>query len=263
MSAGKKKARKPPLPLEVSLPRRNFLLLLSYEGGGFEGWQRLPAPARTVQGCLEIVLSALLGETIELTGAGRTDRGVHAEGQAASFHSRSPLGPAEILGALGSALPPDLRALSCREVDPRFHARYRVKSKVYRYRLHVGEKVDPAERPTSHHVAGRLDLGRMRAAARILEGEHDFAAFTNAKEGKMLRTIDRISVVAEGDLVDLLFEAKGFLYNQVRIMAGALLAAGLGSLDAADLGRLLAARDRSKAPGALGAHGLCLVEVRY
>ncbi|MEI6874967.1 MAG: tRNA pseudouridine(38-40) synthase TruA [Spirochaetota bacterium] len=245
------------------MPRRNFLVVLAYDGGGYEGWQRLPGEGRSIQGSVEAALATILGEAIEITGAGRTDRGVHAEGQAASFHSRTSLAPAEILFALTRELPSDIVAISCREVDPRFHARFRVKGKTYRYRLHVGAVPDLALHATSHHVAGPLDLPRMTEAAGILEGEHDFAAFTNAKEGKTMRTIDSIRVERQGAVVDLLFEAKGFLYNQVRIMAAAILAAGEGRLTIADLARIMATRDRSKAPGALGAYGLCLLEVRY
>jgi tRNA pseudouridine38-40 synthase len=250
------------------VPRRNFLITLGWDGGGFSGWQRLPGDARSVQGAVEAALARTLGEAVEITGAGRTDAGVHAEGQAASFHSRTVLSPAAILAALAIELPPDIFIKSCHEVDPRFHARFRAKSKVYRYRLHVGPRPDPGLHASSHHVPGPLDLEAMRAAARALEGEHDFTALTNAKEGRMLRTLDRVAVEASaarggGQVVDLRFEAKGFLFNQVRIMAGALLAVGEGRLTTKGLEAILASRDRSKAPGALGAYGLCLVEVRY
>lgn len=251
------------------MPRRNFLLILSYDGTGFEGWQRLPGGARTVQGTVEAALSSVLGEPLEIVGAGRTDKGVHAEGQAASFHSRTALDCEALLTELRAILPSDLKACSLREVDPRFHARFRVKSKVYRYRLHVGPRPDPLLHPLSHHLAGPLDLEAMRAVAAKLEGEHDFAAFTNAKEGETRRRLDRITIKASvlpddrGGLVDLLFEAKGFLYNQVRIMAGTLVEAGRGKIKPTDIERLLSGRERAKAPGSLGPHGLTLVEVKY
>jgi len=256
------------VPVGGKVPRRNFLLILAWEGTAFEGWQRLPGGARSVQGSLEEALSRCLGEAIEVTGAGRTDKGVHAEGQAASFHSRTSLAPAAILAALAPALPADLRALSCREVDPRFHARFRAKAKTYRYRLLVGPSADPALRPFSHQVEGPLDLVPMRKVAALLVGRHDFAALTNAKEGDTTRTLDAVRVEAGlapggGGIVDLVFEAKSFLYNQVRIMAALLLAVGQGRLGPGEAQAILASKDRAKAPGALGPHGLCLVEVRF
>ncbi|HTX71533.1 MAG TPA: tRNA pseudouridine(38-40) synthase TruA [Rectinemataceae bacterium] len=244
------------------MPRRNFLLTLAYDGTNFAGWQRLPGEQRTVQGTVEACLATLLGEPIELTGAGRTDRGVHAEAQAASFHSRTPLAPEELLGALRAALPADVTARSCVEVSPRFYARYGVKAKTYRYRLHIG-KPEPSVRPTSLQVSTPLDLDAMRAAALLLEGEHDFSAFTNARDVATRRRVDAIRVVENGSFVDLLFVAKGFLYNQVRIMSGALLAVGEGRISPPEISRLLESGPRAEAPGALGPFGLCLVDVRY
>jgi tRNA pseudouridine38-40 synthase len=245
------------------MPRRNFLITLAYDGAGYEGWQRLPGEGRSVQGWVEAALAVLVGEAVEITGAGRTDRGVHAEGQAASFHSRTDLAPEALLEGLRRELPPDIVATSCREVEPRFHARYRVRGKTYRYRLHVAPEPDPALRPYSHHVRGPLDFPRMRQAARLLEGEHDYAAFTNTKEGNTSRAIDSIRIESEEEVVDIFFVAKGFLYNQVRIMAASILAVGEGRLTVEELARILASKDRSKAPGALGAYGLCLMEVKY
>lgn len=252
------------------MPRRNFLLTLSYDGSGFEGWQRGPSGAaagrspRTVQATVEAALSTILGESVEIVGAGRTDAGVHAEGQAASFHSRTALEPAALASGLNAALPADVRCLACKEVDPRFHARYRAKGKLYRYRLHVGERPDPLLRSTSFHVDGKLDLGAMRSAAALLEGSHDFSAFTNAKgTTDRVRRLDAARVEASGEIVDLLFRGEGFLYNQVRIMAAALLETGRGRLNPADIADALAGGNRKAMPGALGPFGLCLVAVYY
>jgi tRNA pseudouridine38-40 synthase len=243
--------------------RRNFLLTLAYDGTDFLGWQRLPGAGRSVQGTVEDCLSALLGERIEIVGAGRTDAGVHAEGQAASFHSRSALGCEAIAAALDAALPEDLSCRSCREVDPRFHARFRAKSKLYRYRLYTGEEPDAATRRTSLQVRGGLDVDAMRAAGAELPGERNFRAFTNAKGGDTVRRLDSVRVEVSGDFVDLYFSAKGFLYNQARIMAALLLEAGRGGIGPADIRTMLESGDRRRAPGALGAFGLCLMEVRY
>ena len=245
------------------MPRRNYLMRLAYDGRAYEGWQRLPEGKPSIQALVEKHLSAILGEPIEITGASRTDRGVHAEGQAASFHSRSPKPVASILAELDRELPPDIVVKRIEEVDPRFHARFRAKSKLYRYRFHVGERPDPFLRPYSHHVKAPLDLGAMREAALVLIGEHDFAAFTNAKDAQTRRSLDAIRVEEGGALVDIFFEGKSFLYNQVRLMAAALLAVGEGRLSSAALREALDKGERRALPGALGAWGLCLMDVRY
>ena len=147
-------------------------------------------------------------------------------------------------------------------MDPRFHARFRAKSKVYCYRLYTGTDPDPKVRRYSYRV-GRLDLGAMRAAAAELVGERDFRALSNAKGGDTRRRLDSARVEAEGEFVDLRFEGSGFLYNQARVMVAVLLEAGLGRLGPAEVRAILASGDRRRAPGALGAFGLCLMEVRY
>ena len=246
------------------MARRNFLLVLAYDGTDFQGWQRLPGAGRSVQETVEAALSALLGEGIEVVGAGRTDAGVHAEGQAASFHSRTVLGPAAIAEGLSARFPRDVSCRSCREVDPRFHARFRARSKVYRYRLHVGPEQDAAARRTSLHVGpGPLDIGAMEAVGAELLGERDFRALSNAKGGDASRRLDKVRVEKRGEFLDLYFEGPGFLYNQVRVMAALLLEAGRGRLGPAEARAILESKDRRRAPGALGPYGLCLVEVRY
>jgi len=255
------------------MPRRNFLAIFSYDGTDFSGWQRLPGGERSVQGVIEAALGPLVGEAtlppapgclgFEIVGASRTDAGVHAEGQAASFHARTSLSPDQIAAALNLALPSDVRCTSCREVDPRFHARYRAKGKIYRYRLHTG-KSDPAARRVSLQVDERLDLSAMGAAARLFVGEHDFRAFTNAHEQKdPTRRIDEVRVERSGEFVDLYFRGSGFLYNQVRIMAAALLEVGRGRLKPEAIARALESKDRASIPGALGPYGLCLVVVLF
>lgn len=259
------------------MPRRNFLIRLAYDGTGFLGWQRLPGAApgggRSVQGTVEAALAAALnagGTPIEVVGAGRTDAGVHAEGQAASFHAFTPLSCAQLKDALNTAFPPDLECRGCVEVDARFHARLHAKEKVYRYRLLVAKVADPALRRTSLFVPGPLDLEAMRRAGAALLGEKDFRALSNAKGADTTRRLDGVMVESSpapgasgGAFVDLVFVGPGFIYNQVRVMAALLLEAGRGTIAPERVPAILAGRDRSAAPGALGPFGLCLVEVRY
>lgn len=249
------------------MARRNFLLVLAYDGSLFRGWQRLGSGGRSVQGELESALSAALGARIEVVGAGRTDAGVHAEGQAASFHAFTSLPCGEIAAALNARLPPDLRCLSCSEVDARFHARLHAASKVYRYRLLVSDAPDPEAERASLRVAPSLDLEAMRRVGAALVGERDFRALSNAKGGDTLRRLDEVRVEARprrgGGIVDLVFVGPGFLYNQVRVMAGLLLEAGRGKASPSDAAALLAGASGPRRFGALPPRGLCLVEVRY
>ncbi len=247
------------------MPRRNFLIRLAYDGTEFLGWQRLPGAGRSVQATVEACLGRALGvgAPIEVVGAGRTDAGVHAEGQAASFHAFTPLGCEGIKDALNAAFPGDLSCRGCVEVDPRFHARMHASSKVYRYRLLNRPEPDEALRRYSLHVPERLDLAAMARAGAALVGERDFRALSNAKGADTVRRLDEVRVEEARGVVDLVFVGPGFLYNQARIMAAYLLEAGRGRMDARRSAAILEGRDRRAAPGALGAFGLCLVEVRY
>jgi tRNA pseudouridine38-40 synthase len=254
------------------MPRRNFLVRLSYDGGAFLGWQRLPGAGRSVQGTVEAALGRALGgcalggaapPPIEVVGAGRTDAGVHAEGQAASFHAFTSLSCDGIRDALNTAFPPDLACRDCVEVDPRFHARLHAGAKVYRYRILNRPRPDPALRGYSLHVPERLNLAAMAEAGASLAGERDFRALSNAKGSDTVRRLDEARVEAKDGIVDMVFVGPGFLYNQARIMAAFILEAGRGRMDARRTKAILEDRDRRAAPGALGPYGLCLVEVRY
>lgn len=244
---------------------RNILLVLAYDGTDFSGWQRLGGGARTVQKTLEDALSGMFGERINVIGSGRTDAGVHADGQAANFWTRSDLSPAVMSCRLNEILPTDLACISARETVSAFHARFRALSKTYAYRFHDGPHPDPFERRWSLHVSTRLDEHAIASALAVLPGEHDFSALSNAKDDArgFVRNLISTSVKRYGDLVELSFTADGFLYNQVRVMAACALEAGRGQLDACTLSAITKSKDRSLAPGALGAYGLRLVGVGY
>jgi tRNA pseudouridine38-40 synthase len=256
------------------MARRNFLIRLAYDGTDFQGWQRLgggPKAGRSVQGEVEAALSRVLGSPVEVAGAGRTDAGVHAEGQAASFHAFTALSCRELQDSLNASFPPDLACRACEEADPRFHARLHASAKVYRYRLLSSREPDPFLRRYSLRVEEGLDLAAMEAAAALLVGERDFRAASNAKGEDTVRRLDEARVLSRpwggegeaGSLIDLLFVGPGFIYNQVRIMAAIVLEAGRGKIGSDRVLGILEGRDRGAAPGALGPFGLCLVEVRY
>lgn len=262
---------------EASEPEggRNVLGLFAYDGAGFKGWQRLPGAQRTVQETLELALTALCGRPCNAIGAGRSDAGVHAEGQAANFRPGDERPLTELGAALNALLPPDLRCLALREAVPNFHARYRAVSKRYAYRLLPESGGDgggrgvmgavKAWRAYSLALRGRLDRRAMDEALATLLGRRSFRALTNAKADArgFERELSIATAEAADPFIDLIFEADGFLYNQARLMAAAVLACGQGRLRPAALAKALAAGDRAALPGALGAYGLRLVSVGF
>ncbi len=246
---------------------RNLRITDQYDGSRYQGWQRLGAgsEARTIQGRLEAVLGRLSGERIAVIGASRTDAGAHAEGQVANFHTASPLPAEEILEALGRYLPSDIVVSAIAEVDPRFHARYLARSKLYVYRLCNRRSPDVLRRGFTLHVPHPLDVEAMRRAGSLLAGEHDFVPFSSVKAGRKstVRNLISLDIVESGGRIDLLFEGDGFLYNMIRIMTGTLLEVGAGARPAEDVARVLASGSRAEAGATAPAHGLCLLEVRY
>jgi len=244
---------------------RTFKLVLSYDGTDFKGWQRLPGKGRSVQETLERALARVLHEGIEVAGAGRTAAGVHALGQVARYRAATAKPPAALMRDLNAVLPADVAVIALEEAEPRFHARHLAKSKTYRFRVLTAPVRSPLDRRYSHHVPGPLDVREMRRASAAFAGRHNFQTFTNLKEkGKSFeREIFSIDVVPSGPFIDLVFRGDGFLHNQVRIMASALIRAGLHETDREALERALEAKDRVLAPGAAPACGLCLMGVEY
>jgi len=243
-----------------------FRLDLEYDGHGFEGWQVQPGGRRTVQGALEQALQRVTGQRVRVVGAGRTDAGVHAEGQVASVACETHLDPDRLRRALNGVLPADMAVTACAAVSEGFHARYRARAKLYRYAIWNGESPSPLRAARFHWVPGRLDLGALRAAAALLVGSHDFACFraTGSATRSTRRTLTRLEVRGRprGEVL-LLLEGDGFLRHMVRILAGTLIEVGLGRRAAASLPALLATRDRRRAGRTLPAQALTLLRVSY
>jgi tRNA pseudouridine38-40 synthase len=243
-----------------------FRLSLEYDGRDFAGWQIQPGGQRTVQGTLHQAFRRVTGREVRVIGAGRTDAGVHAEGQAASVVVETELPPDRLRRALNGVLPPDLAVWECAAAPEGFHARYQARSKLYRYRIWNGESRSPLRARRAHHVPIALDVEAMGRAATLLLGTHDFAAFQTAGSAvrSTVRTLERLDVEGEprGE-INLLIEGDGFLRQMVRILAGTLIEVGLGRRDAAGLPAVLAARERSRAGRTAPAQALTLVRVRY
>ncbi len=244
-----------------------FRLTLEYDGRGFEGWQVQADGHRTVQGVLQAAVARVTGATdLRLTGAGRTDAGVHASGQVAGLEVETDMSAARLARALNGVLPADVAVCGCEPSPQGFHARYDARSKHYRYAVWNGCAPSPLRAARYYWIAPALDMDAMRKGAEALVGRHDFAAFQAAGSdtGSSERRLTRLDVAGEprGE-IRLEVEGEGFLRRMVRILAGTLIDVGLGRTEARDLAGILAARDRSKAGPTAPAHGLTLVRVDY
>lgn len=243
----------------------NYKLTISYDGSRYDGWQKQGNTDNTIQAKLEAVLSSVAGESVELHGAGRTDAGVHAEAQTASFHLSRPISPVQLMAEANAYLPEDIAIIAAEEAPQRFHARLNARGKIYRYSIRTGSVPDVFRRKYQYRVEEPLDIEAMRRAADALCGRHDYKAFCSLKRYKKstVRTVDSIEIRLCGQDMDIYFHGEGFLYNMVRIMAGTLLEVGMGSKKPEDMESILSSLDRSKAGPTAPAKGLCLVKVEY
>jgi tRNA pseudouridine38-40 synthase len=255
----------------------SYRITLAYDGSDFSGWQMQGRaegePRRTVQGALEDALSRLSGgERVAVAGAGRTDAGVHALGQVASFALPREMAAADLVRALNALLPADVRVLEGAPCAESFHARKSARAKTYRYVLDTGPTQLPTRRRQAGHVPGALDARRVVEAAGLFLGRHDFAslASTGSSVKTTVRTVTRSEARFEdppegatGPVMVYETEADGFLRKMVRSMVGGLLVAGRGARTVGDLRRALLARDRRAWPPPAEARGLTLVRVLY
>lgn len=251
---------------------RYFKLTIAYDGTDFHGWQIQAAGKPTIQGEIVSVLRRLTQENIMLHGAGRTDAGVHALGQVASFRTQSTLSPLEFQRALNALLPPAIRIVGAEEVGPDFHARWSALGKTYRYRLYRGKVVPPTLWRYVLHYPFPLDEDAMRKAASRFVGPHDFASFAAStgsedddKERSTVREIYASELARSDDGEELVYTVRGrsFLRYMVRKMVGTLLDVGRGKLTPEDIERLYALKDRSKSGPTVPPQGLCMVSVDH
>src|SRR6202521_2748365 len=250
---------------------RHFKLTIAYDGTDFHGWQ-IQANKPTIQGEIVSVLRRIAQESIVLHGSGRTDAGVHALGQVASFRTQSALSAGEFQRALNALLPPTIRITAAEEVGPDFHARWSARGKTYRYRIYRGKVVPPMLWRYVLHYPFPLDEGAMIDAAGRFAGTHDFASFaasTGSEEDDRERSTEReifsTELVRSADDEELVFTVRGrsFLRYMVRKMVGTLLDVGRGKLKPEDIGRLFELRDRSKSGPTVPPQGLVMVEVQH
>ncbi len=244
--------------------KRNIRIVVEYDGGRHYGWQ-LQKDRPTVQGELQRAVEEITGRKALVVGAGRTDAGVHAEGQVANFHTSCAIPAGKWPDALNAHLPPEISVRSAEDVPLDFHAQFAATSKVYRYRILNRSARSALERDRAHLVRSRLDAGMMGEAARHLVGTHDFRAFGSemSRKEETVRTIFSFEVRLDGPVVEFLVHGDGFLYNQVRSMVGTLIEVGLGKRPPDWVREVRESRDRSKAGANVPARGLFLAEVRF
>lgn len=253
---------------------RNILLTIEYDGSNYSGWQRQPEDL-TVQGRLEKVLSKVCGHEVLINGTSRTDAGVHALGQRATFVCNSPIPTDKLLLATNNMLNggmnkksvnADIRIVNAEEVSMDFHARFNSKGKTYRYLMKHGGKADIFLRNQCYFINKKLDLKKMIVAKGYIEGTHDFKCF-QASGGTIkettVRTIYGIKLEEKGEFIEIRVTGDGFLYNMVRIIVGTLVDVGLGKIEPHQLKEIINNKDRSNAGHTAPAQGLYLEEIYY
>ena len=248
----------------------NFKLLIQYDGTDFHGWQ-VQAGQRTVQGELERVLSLLENAEVHVNGSGRTDAGVHAEGQVASVKLGKSFTTEKLRSAINGNLWRDVRVLSVEKAADDFHARFSARAKTYVYRVVNAPVVSPFWARYAHHEWRPLDVGRMNEAARIFLGRHDWTAFSSAQSDSenKVRTIAEFTVEsqwdarAKGSLIEFRITGEGFLRYMVRSIAGTLLEVGRGEKDFDTILTAIVSGDRDLSGKTAPANGLTLFKVDY
>lgn len=248
----------------------NFKLLIQYDGTDFHGWQ-VQENARTIQGELERVIGSLEGEDVKVVGSGRTDAGVHAEGQVANVFLKRPFAPDKLRFAINGNLWRDIRIMNVENAHDEFHARFSARKKTYVYRVVNAPVMSPFWRRFALHETRPLDLGKMIEASRLLLGEHDWTAFSSARsdgESRVRKVIDcsidsRWDSRANANMIEFKITANGFLRYMVRSIVGTMLEVGRGEKDSDTIQTAIVSGDRNLAGQTAPAQGLTLLNVEY
>ncbi len=244
---------------------RNIRLIMAYEGTRYAGWQIQPHE-HTIQGLLNDAASNILGHEVKSRGASRTDAGVHARHQVAAIQTTSGLRVDKIRLGLNALLPPDIRVMSAQEVPPSFDPRRNAVHKIYKYRMYLGLTMPPFERRYAAHIKGGLHIRHMQEAAGLITGDHDFAAFRDARcsAKTTVRSISQseFHLLNEG-ILEYIICGNGFLHHMVRIIVGTLIWIGKGKQPASVIDELFARGERRSAGPTAPAHGLFLDYIHF
>lgn len=243
---------------------RRIKLIVAYDGTEYSGWQIQPE-APTIEMYLDKAIHELTGENVHVTGASRTDAGVHAYGNVAVFDTESTIPGDRFTFALNRFLPDSIAIQDSWEVSSDFHPRHCNTRKTYEYRILNTAVPLPQKRNFTWHVAGSIDIEKMKEAAAYIVGEHDFKSFccVRTQAESTVRTIYSLEVLQEGSEIIIRIKGNGFLYNMVRIIAGTLVEVGLGKIKPEEITGIIESKDRQKAGKTLPPYGLYLVEVNY
>lgn len=244
---------------------QNYKLTIQYDGTKYSGWQRQGNTGNTIQGKLNATIGTYLGEAVDIAGSGRTDAGVHAYGQVASFKTGKVFDREKFLADINKLLPQDIRILEIEPVDGRFHARLSAVSKTYEYVIDNGKISDVFERKYSCRIEEELDTKAMQRAAELLIGTHDYSSFCGNRKFKKspIRTVTDIRIEKSGGKIRIDFTGDGFLQNMVRIMAGTLIEVGLRIRESASMSDIIHAKSRDAAGMTAPPEGLFLKCVTY
>ncbi|MBZ9637073.1 tRNA pseudouridine(38-40) synthase TruA [Clostridium sp. FP1] len=243
---------------------RNIKLLVEYDGTNYAGWQR-QKNVMTIQEKIETAIEKITGEKTQITGSSRTDAGVHAKGYTGNFYTNSKISVEKFIGAINSKLPLDIVILHCFEVPCEFHSRYNCTGKMYSYTILNRYEAVAVGRNYIYHHKRILDVGAMKEASEYFMGTHDFSAFKNLGSSvkTSVRTITRLDIIKNEDIIKIYIAADGFLYNMVRIIVGALVRVGEGKIKPNEIKDIILSKERAKAGKSVPPGGLCLEEVFY
>ena len=245
--------------------KKNYKFIISYDGSRFYGWERQPNTPMTIQGKLESVLGRMTDQEVEVTGAGRTDAGVHARAMVANARLETGMSETEIRDYMNRYLPDDICIREVRIASDRFHSRYNAIGKTYCYTCYVDQVKPVFDRKYVYVPEQRPDVSRMQEAAEYLKGTHDFASFCGNPRMKKstVRKVDQIDILQKGPYLTFTYHGTGFLQHMVRILTGTLLEVGYGERTPESMAELLEAKKRALAGFTAPAKGLCLIRVDY
>jgi len=244
---------------------KNYKMTVQYDGTRYDGWQRQGNTSNTIQGKLENILERMTEHKVEMHGSGRTDKGVHAKGQVASFKIRTEKTDSEIMDYLNHYLPDDIAVTALSETDERFHARLNAVRKTYVYRIHNSSVPNVFEQRFLYTVEDELNVDAMKTAAKLFLGEHDFLGFSSVKKLKKStkRTIYSVGVERFGDDIVFAVTGNGFLYNMVRIIVGTAVEVSDGKIDPQNTEKIISSCSRALAGVTAPPEGLFLEKVIY
>ena len=239
-------------------------MTIAYDGTNYNGWQIQPK-GTTIQQVVQNALKTITGEDIKVLASGRTDAGVHAQGQVICFDTDSTIPPKNFYKALNVALPNDIRALDSEGVEKEFSPIKSAKKKTYKYTTYLSPTENPLRERYALCISEKLDVNLMQIASQLFIGEHDFKSFCSSKSGAKttVRTIYDLSVEQRGDEITFTVTGNGFLYNMVRIIVGTLLKIGKGKMTENELVEMINGGGRALGGKTIPAKGLCLQKVEY